>query len=56
MKDHISLEPVSTAKRRHIRFARDQRRNIWAIWTLILGGCMMTYMAIASSLKLYLSF
>jgi len=50
MKDHISLETVSTAKRRHIRFASDQRRNIWAIWTLILGGCAMTYMAIASAL------
>ena len=55
MKNHISLDPVSTVKRRRVRYVRDQRRNIWAIWTLILSGCTMTYMAIAAGLKLYLS-
>ena len=54
MKNHVSLEPGSAVKRRRIRYARDQRRNIWSIWTLILGGCTMTYMAIAAALKLYL--
>ena len=56
MKNNVSLEPVSAVKRRRIRYARDQRRNIWTIWTLILGGCTMTYMAITVALKLYLPF
>jgi hypothetical protein len=56
MKDHIRLEPLSKVMRRRIAYARSQTRSLWAIWTLILGGCTMTYMAIAAALKLYLPF
>jgi hypothetical protein len=56
MKDHISLEPISKVKRRRIAYARNQTRNFWAIWTLILGGCTMTYIVIATALELYLPF
>jgi hypothetical protein len=53
MKVHANLEPLSEVKRRRIRYVQDQRRNVLAIWTLILGGCTMTYIAMAAMLKLY---
>ena len=56
MMNHVSLEPVSVEKRRRIRHVRDNRRNVWAVWTLILGGCTMTYIAIAATLKIHIPF
>ena len=56
MKNHVCLEPITKIRRLRMMYARNQRRNIWAIWTLTLGGCTMTYMAIAIALKLYLPF
>ena len=54
MQNFVGVEPISVVKRRRSKYIRNQRRNIWAIWTLILGGCTMTYIAIAATLKLYI--
>ena len=56
MKDHIGLAPVATTEQRRIRYVRGEKRNVWAIWTLIVGGCTLSLMAIASALKLPLPF
>lgn len=53
MKNHVHIEPVSMVKRRRIAYARNRSRNIWAIWTLILGGCTMTIMAMVTTLHLH---
>ncbi len=56
MKNHVCLEPITKIRRLRMLSARNQHGDIWAIWTLILGGCTMTYMAIAITLNLYLPF
>ncbi len=56
MKDHVCLAPISTEKRRRLVEIRNQTRNVFAIWTLILGGCSMTIVAIAVTLTPRLPF
>lgn len=56
MKDHVCLVPVSREKRHRLVEIRNETRNIFAIWTLILGGCTMTFVAIAVMLMPRLPF
>ena len=56
MRDHVLLEPVSKEKRRRLVEIRNQSRYIFAIWTLIMGGCTMTILAISVAFSSRLPF